>query len=419
MHVLGGDVVGNMALRITSDRALLAMMDFKISNLDASNFSQLELKPGPESELDADMRVTFKTAPHVRELNFDMNVTHIGAKTLDRFLQLLDPDGQNASLQTTRGQLGFVRIENLATWVRYENLNMDIDVLPFTAHSIYRCRLSEHRSPTLASLLDQRPARLLRAANDRHDPGPTPWMEPCELSLLLNIIHLLATTSCTITTRPVNIGTKTALEHQMMGEFEPLSEEELLASSVRSATTDARLGAGLDENVSRGASPWQRGGARCSTAMRSTTSKCAKGCLGEAHDATHQHVRPMSDADGPTIGRRTELVAQENADRAAIIAWIASGDDAFADAGALPARRHGVSPAAQSSTPRRATGSKTKAAGAAEGAIAAAVALAECVLGACAHEAATPAASATRSSPSHGKRCSTHRCRWSRASTTP
>ncbi len=131
MHLLGGDIVGNMDFRLGQDRSLTGDMDFKVSNIDASTFSMLNLEPGPDSEMNADMHMSFGFAPRRRDLAFNMNVTKIGSKTLDRFLQLLDPEEKNESLQGTRGQLKFVRIDNVAMWVRYENLNMDIDVTTF------------------------------------------------------------------------------------------------------------------------------------------------------------------------------------------------------------------------------------------------------------------------------------------------
>ncbi len=131
MHLLGGDIVGNLDFRLGKDRSLTGDMDFKVSNIDASTFSMLNLAPGPDSEMNADMHMSFVFAPKRRDIDFNMNVTKIGSKTLDRFLQLLDPEEKNESLQRTRGQLKFVRIDNVAMWMRYENLNMDIDVTTF------------------------------------------------------------------------------------------------------------------------------------------------------------------------------------------------------------------------------------------------------------------------------------------------
>ena len=90
--------------------------------------------------------------------------------------------------------------------------------------------------------------------------------------------------------------------------------------------TDAR-GGGLDERQSRAMAARRR-----QVFNRDEVDDLnSRGCLGEARDATLT-VRPC-DADDATVRRRAELVAQENADRAAILDWIASGDSSFADAG--------------------------------------------------------------------------------------
>jgi hypothetical protein len=38
-------------------------MDFKVSNIDASTFSMLNLEPGADSEMNADMHMSFAVAP--------------------------------------------------------------------------------------------------------------------------------------------------------------------------------------------------------------------------------------------------------------------------------------------------------------------------------------------------------------------
>lgn len=137
------------------------------------------------------------------------------------------------------------------------------------------------------------------------------------------LLLLLLAASCTITTRPVNIGTKTALERQMMGELVPLTEEELLASSMRAGTEDARS-SGLDERQARAMAARRR-----QVFNRDEIEDLkSKGCLGEALNATLA-IRDC----GVDSGRSGELLAEENVDRAAILDWLASSDDAFADAG--------------------------------------------------------------------------------------
>lgn len=126
MHILGGDVSGDLALQIARDASFQGLANMKITNMDASYFAALNLKPGADSELSADMRMAFVFAPSVRDFSLDMNVTKIGAQTLDRFIQLLDPEGRNKSLQDTRGYLWYARLDGLSVWTRYENLNMDL-----------------------------------------------------------------------------------------------------------------------------------------------------------------------------------------------------------------------------------------------------------------------------------------------------
>ncbi|MBN1959457.1 MAG: hypothetical protein JW841_00805 [Deltaproteobacteria bacterium] len=137
LSVLGGDIVGNMAFKISSDASLGGNLAFQISAIDASNFKLLNLTPGEDSELNLDLRLGFLFAPRKRDLTMDVNITKIGGSTLDRFLQLLDPQGQDAQLQSTRKNLRWVSINEVALWVRYENLNMDIAYstkirIPFT-----------------------------------------------------------------------------------------------------------------------------------------------------------------------------------------------------------------------------------------------------------------------------------------------
>lgn len=126
MSLLGGDVTGSMAFQLARDASVRGDMSLQTSHIDASYFEGLNLQPGPESELNADMRVAFLFAPKKRDLTMVMNVTKIGTKTLDRFLQVLDSKGQDKQIQKTRDNLGWMRIDELAVWIRYENLNMDL-----------------------------------------------------------------------------------------------------------------------------------------------------------------------------------------------------------------------------------------------------------------------------------------------------
>ena len=159
MKVLGGDIVGNLAVQVTSDASLRGDIAFQVSGLDASNFKLLHLSPGADSELDADFRMGFLFAPRQRDLTMNMNVTKIGSNTLDRFLQLLDPEGHDKKLQSTRDNLGWVSIDEVAMWVRYENLNMDLAYstkirIPFTQIGYHPIPRELLRRYSLSGLLD-------------------------------------------------------------------------------------------------------------------------------------------------------------------------------------------------------------------------------------------------------------------------
>lgn len=126
-ELLGGDVLGNLTLQFSPDREFFGSFALQASNIDASNFAKLQLEPGPDSELSADMHLDFFAGASQRDLNLDIHVTQIGKTTLDRFLQLLDPEGVDSQIQKTRDNLKFVKIKALAAWIRHENLNMDLD----------------------------------------------------------------------------------------------------------------------------------------------------------------------------------------------------------------------------------------------------------------------------------------------------
>ena len=118
-----------------------------------------------------------------------------------------------------------------------------------------------------------------------------------------------------ITVKAVTIGQKTALERQLMGELEPLTDEELLISSVRAP------------------SPAISDGARALVARRrqlfnrdDIDELKASGCLGEAPQAILA-PHPCDMAGDPARAlRRERLLREENADRATIIDWVVTTD---------------------------------------------------------------------------------------------
>jgi uncharacterized protein YdbL (DUF1318 family) len=141
-------------------------------------------------------------------------------------------------------------------------------------------------------------------------------------------IALLAM-ACTITTRPVNIGTKTALEHQLMGELEPLTDEELLAASVRTPPSGPAATDGLDSKQATAMAARRR-----QVFNRDDIDELrAKGCVGEAKNATIAVRDCDTQGDQSLPARRDRLVSEENADRQAILDWVASSDESFSGAG--------------------------------------------------------------------------------------
>lgn len=144
----------------------------------------------------------------------------------------------------------------------------------------------------------------------------------------LTILFATAMAACTITTRPVNIGTKTALERQLMGELEPLTDEELLAASVR-APTSGPDAAGLDTTQA-----YAMAARRRQVFNRDEIDELrAQGCVGETKDATLQARDCPTTSDPEVSARRTRLIGEENADRQAIVDWVASSDESYSGAG--------------------------------------------------------------------------------------
>lgn len=117
----------------------------------------------------------------------------------------------------------------------------------------------------------------------------------------------------------VNIGQKTSLEHQLVGELEPLTEEELLAASVRAAGGAA--GGAMSELRQRAIAARRR-----QLFNRDDIEEHKKmGCLGEAL-AAQLVSRPCASL-GPVQARlRDRIVQEENQDRNAIIDWLVAAD---------------------------------------------------------------------------------------------
>jgi hypothetical protein len=118
----------------------------------------------------------------------------------------------------------------------------------------------------------------------------------------------------------VNIGQKTSLERQLIGELEPLSEEEILAASVRAANSTGDLAA--DDLMQRAVAARQR-----QLFNRDDIDELkAAGCLGEG-PRTELLWRECELGSDPEVqSRGARLVNEENADRAAVIDWVLATD---------------------------------------------------------------------------------------------
>ncbi len=134
------------------------------------------------------------------------------------------------------------------------------------------------------------------------------------------LLLLGAAASCGIKTNQVSIGQKTTLERQLMGNVEPLSEEELLVASVRGAA--ASNPTAKDEQQQRALAARRR-----QIFNRDDLDELrGAGCLGEARDA-RLVARPCDKPVEPALASlQAELIGQENDDRQAIIDWALATD---------------------------------------------------------------------------------------------
>ncbi len=135
-------------------------------------------------------------------------------------------------------------------------------------------------------------------------------------SLVICIAALGAANSACITTNIINIGQKTSLEKQLMGEEEPLTEEQILVSSVRARGDGVQAGS-ADDLQSRALSARRR-----QLFNRDDVDELkAAGCLGEGLEAKLSR-RPCDAAAEPERAHLAERITkEENDDRQAIIDW--------------------------------------------------------------------------------------------------
>jgi uncharacterized protein YdbL (DUF1318 family) len=132
-----------------------------------------------------------------------------------------------------------------------------------------------------------------------------------------------------VTVTTVTIGTKTSLERQLAGEVEPLSEEQLLAASVRA---EAQVSGGSLADLQAAAVAARR---RQLFNRDDIDEGKKQGCLGETREA-RLTLRPCEPAKDPAVATHlAALVAQENEDRLVVIDWAIAADAALTPADRL------------------------------------------------------------------------------------
>jgi uncharacterized protein YdbL (DUF1318 family) len=143
--------------------------------------------------------------------------------------------------------------------------------------------------------------------------------------VLVAAVAAAAGAAC-VTVTTVTIGTKTSLERQLAGDVEPLSEEQLLAASVRA---EPQVSGGSLTDLQAAAVAARRR----QLFNRDDVDEAKKqGCLGESRNALLA-VRPCDAGKDPvTAARLSTLVAQENDDRRAVIDWAIASDAALTPA---------------------------------------------------------------------------------------
>ena len=122
------------------------------------------------------------------------------------------------------------------------------------------------------------------------------------------------------TIKTVNISQKTSLEHQLMGSFEPLTEEEMLLGTVRA---EAQLLHAEELSLDQLALQARR---RQLFNRDDINTFKEQGCLGETNQG--QLVsRNCSNIDAQQESLRNQVLEQETTDREAIINWVISQHD--------------------------------------------------------------------------------------------
>ena len=133
------------------------------------------------------------------------------------------------------------------------------------------------------------------------------------------LLMLLSAEAC-VTVTTVNIGQKTSLERQLMGEFEPLSQEQALVASVRAVGEAPAAPNPADEVL------WAA--RRRQLFNRDDVQELkTQGCVGEGAHATLVEHSCSVIGDDPTLRQR--MLTQENADRQTVVDWAVAHDPAL------------------------------------------------------------------------------------------
>jgi hypothetical protein len=128
-----------------------------------------------------------------------------------------------------------------------------------------------------------------------------------------------------LTIKTVNISQKTSLEHQLMGSFEPLTEQEMLLSSVRDEAQMVRAEELSEDQAAVAAR-------RRQLFNRDDIQRFKRqGCLGEALSGALVNRSCDNEAQEaqPIIER---VLGEETIDREAIISWVISQHDHLQEA---------------------------------------------------------------------------------------
>jgi hypothetical protein len=129
MEILGGTMAGYLSLS-KSQGTFMINMDCSLSGLDASRLSPEVIGgiSGKEAELSGNISISFPlhtdTRRLLQDLNMNINLTHIGSRTLERILYAMDPYESNEAIINQRKLLRM----GSPLWIRIliENGNLSL-----------------------------------------------------------------------------------------------------------------------------------------------------------------------------------------------------------------------------------------------------------------------------------------------------